>query len=131
MGAYERWWDDKSDRVTVDQKFFWTMYMKYGLKIAFKMSRYRSIEYCRRLLHHPHAEEFMLGLINEGLRDIQVTVGDLIKRRLAIADDINVDAKYRDGILKDLIGMAERSESDFIDKVDRYKREHNKPQKEK
>ena len=68
----------------------------------------------------------MLGLINEGLRDIQVTVGDLIKRRLAIADDIDVDAKYRDEILKDLIGMAERSESDFIDKVDRLPISKNK-----
>ena len=92
-------------------QIFLDLVYELGFYQAIKTNIY-SKEQAYRIFKNPKAKEYLLNLAKKTIDDLGLTHSELIKKRLALADDPDTPAKVRSDILKDLAEMVERTQQE-------------------
>jgi hypothetical protein len=92
-------------------KLYLECYYEHGFRVALKVANY-SKRNGYRILNNEKAKEYLLNLAKQTIENLGLTHSELIKKRLAIADDPDTPAKVRADILKDLAEMVERTQQE-------------------
>ena len=85
--------------------YFGRAMLEHGPKIARKLCNYSHAQ-AWRLINDPRIKRYQLSLLGVAFEDIGLTLGDIIKKRMALADDKSQPGALRDSIYKDLIEMV-------------------------
>ena len=109
-------WRIKGRDLNNRQKYFAQVVLERGYYVALRCAGYNKMQGAR-LLKDPRFKAYQMSLITEAMNEINLTLADLIEKRVKIADDIDTPPKLRDDILKDLINMVHNTASDVNERM--------------
>jgi hypothetical protein len=96
---------EKRQQLNSRQKLFCQVHLERGFYVALRVAGYNK-KYGYRLLTDRRIKEYILSLMTEALSEIHLTLGQLVKERHEMSNDVDVPAALRNEIKKELISYA-------------------------
>jgi hypothetical protein len=97
--------------LTSRQRLFAEILVSEGWYKAKEATQYSRVTIWR-LFKNPKLKEYIMSLVKNAIKSLNLNYADLLQKRLELADNPKTPARIRDLIYKDLMEMIEMAEND-------------------